>query len=233
MEGVSAAKAELKQMHDRTCFKAIAVGELTRRERQRAMEALMFLTEKKSGEVKGRLAYNGKPTRNWITREDKSSPTAHTESILLTAGIDAMEGRDIMTEDIPNAFIQVHVPESPDGERIVMKIRGVLVDWLIELDPVSYTQFVVYENGKKVLYVKILRAIYGMLVASLLWYRKLRSDLEEIGFKFNEYDSCVANRQVKNNQQTVRFHVDDILCSHIDPKVNTEFHRWSEKSMVD
>ena len=60
-----------------------------------------------------------------------------------------MEGRDIMTEDIPNAFIQVHVPESPDGERIVMKIRGVLVDWLIELDPVSYTQFVVYENGKK------------------------------------------------------------------------------------
>ena len=39
----------------------------------------------------------------------------------------------------------------------------------------------------------------------------------------------MANRQVKNNQQTVRFHVDDILCSHIDPEVNTEFYRWSEK----
>ena len=112
LKGVSAVKAELKQMHDRTCFRAIAVVELSRRERQRAMEALMFLTEKKSKEVKDRLVYNGNPTRNWITQEDKSSPTAHTESILLTAGVDAMEARDVMSSDIPNAFIQVHVPES-------------------------------------------------------------------------------------------------------------------------
>ena len=46
VEVVSAAKAELKQMHDCTCFRAMEVGELTRRERQRAMEALMLLTEK-------------------------------------------------------------------------------------------------------------------------------------------------------------------------------------------
>ena len=130
--------------------------------------------------MKVRLAYNGKPTRDQISREDKSSPTAHRESILLTISVHTMEGRDVMTQDIPNAFIQAHVPESPDGERIVMKIRGVLVDWLIELDPSSYSQFVVYENGKKILYVEILRAIYGMLVASLLWYQKLRNDLEGI-----------------------------------------------------
>ena len=74
----------------------------------------MFLTEKKTKEIKGRLAYNGKPTRDWISREDKSSPTAHTESILLTSGIDAMEGRDMMTLDIPNAFIHAHVPKCPD-----------------------------------------------------------------------------------------------------------------------
>ena len=89
--GVSAAKEELKQLHDRTCWRAIAVRELARQERERAMECLMFLTEKKTNDIKGRLAYNGKPTRDWITREDKSSPTAHTESILLTAGIDALQ----------------------------------------------------------------------------------------------------------------------------------------------
>ena len=77
---------------------------------------------KKSKEIKGRLAYNGKPTHDWISREDKSSPNAQTESILLPVGIDAMECRDIMTLDIPNAFIQAHVPKSPDGERIIMKI---------------------------------------------------------------------------------------------------------------
>ena len=105
-EGVQAAKSELKQMHDRTCFCALAVAKLTRHEQKRAMEALMFLTEKKTKEIKGRLAYNVKPTCNWILREDKSSSTAHTESILLTAGIDAMVGWDVMSLDIPNAFIQ-------------------------------------------------------------------------------------------------------------------------------
>ena len=48
LKGVSAAKAELKQMHDRTCFGAIEVVELYPRERQSAMEALKFLTENES-----------------------------------------------------------------------------------------------------------------------------------------------------------------------------------------
>lgn len=227
--GVSAAKEELKQLHDRTCWRALAVKELTRQERERAMECLMFLTEKKTNDIKGRLAYNGKPTRDWITREDKSSPMAHTESILLTAGIDALQRRDVMSLGIPNAFIQAKVPKKPRGEQIVMKIRGVLVDWLVEMDPHQYAPFVVYEDGKKVLYVEILQALYGMLIASLTWYRKLRADLEGIGFVFNPYDGCVANRLVKGKQQTIRFHVDDILASHMDAEVNSEFYCWCMK----
>ena len=49
-----------------------------------------------------------------------------------------------------------------------MKIRGKLVDWLLELDPGTYSSYVVYEKGVKVVYVEILRAIYGVLEASLL-----------------------------------------------------------------
>ena len=97
-----------------------------------------------------------------------------------------MEGLDVTNHDIPNAFIQAHVPESPDGERIVMKIWGILVDWLVELDRTVYLEDIVYRNWKKLLYVEIIRAIYGMIVARLLWYRKLRGELEEIGFVFNE-----------------------------------------------
>ena len=63
-EGVKAAKGELTQLHERTCWRAMAVAELTRRERERAMECLMFLTEKKSKDIKERLAYNGKLTRD-------------------------------------------------------------------------------------------------------------------------------------------------------------------------
>ena len=65
-----------------------------------------------------------------------------------------------------------------------------------------------------------------MLVAALLWYKTLKKDLEKIGFIFNPYDSCVFNRMVNGNQQTVRFHVNDLLSSHKDPKVNDEFYKW-------
>ena len=131
----------------------------------------MLLTQKASGEVKGRLVYNGKRTRDWISREDKSSPTVMTESLFLTVAVDAYEGRDVMSLDIPNAYIQAGMPRQKIGKRVIMKVRGRIVDWLIELDPLAYLPFVVYENGVKTLYLLVEKAIYGMLEAGLLWYR--------------------------------------------------------------
>jgi hypothetical protein len=64
-----------------------------------------------------------------------------------------------------------------------------------------------------------------MLMASLLWYKKFRGDLEGIGFEFNPYDPCVANRIMSQKQQTMRFHVDDLMSSHMDPMVNNDFEK--------
>ena len=63
-------------------------------------------------------------------------------------------------------------------------------------------------------------------MAALLWYKTLKKDLENVGFVFNPYDSCVCNRLVDGKQQTVRFHVDDLISSHENPKVNDEFYNW-------
>ena len=89
---------------------------MTTGERRKAMTALMFLTEKRDSTIKGRMVYNGKPTREWLSREDSASPTAALESIMLTAVIEAHEGQDVMTVDIPNAFIQTEMPEREEGE---------------------------------------------------------------------------------------------------------------------
>ena len=78
-----------------------------------------------------------------------------------------------MTADVPNAFIQAPMPEvKPGEERVMMKFTGVLVDILVQLSPEVYGPYVVFENGRKVIYVQVLRAIYGMLQAALLWYKK-------------------------------------------------------------
>jgi hypothetical protein len=85
------------------------------------------------------MVYNGKPMREWLSREDSASPTAALESIMLMAVISAHEGRDVMTCDIPNPFIQALMPEVKDGnERVMMKITGVLVNMLVELNPELY-----------------------------------------------------------------------------------------------
>ncbi len=67
-----------------------------------------------------------------------------------------------------------------------------------------------------------------MLQAALLWHSKFRSNLEEVGFAFNPYDPCVANRNTGGKQHTIRFHVDDLLSSHEDPTVNDNFLQWLE-----
>ena len=155
------------------------------------------------------------------------SPTAALESIVLTALIDTNEKRDVMTCDIPNAFIQAEMPEVKQGEeRVMMKITGVLVDLLIEVDSSTFGPKVVFENKKKIIYVRVLKAIYGMMEAALLWYKRFRGELEGIGFKFNPYDPYVANRTQEGTQHTVIFHVDDLKSTHKSPKVNDKFERW-------
>jgi hypothetical protein len=149
----------------------------------------------------------------------------------ITATIDAKQGRDVMTIDVPNAFIQTDM-EKIDRNRLIMKICGPLVEMLVSLNPELYSPFVTEERGEPVLYVELLRALYGTLQVVLLFYKKLKKDLEVIGFKIG-YDPCVATHTVNGKQHTVTWHVDDIKSSHIDPKVNNEFLLWLENIYGD
>ena len=225
--GKDAAQKEMKQLHDRVVFEPILIADMTQLERNRAMESLIFLTEKRDGTVKARTCANGSTQREYIPREEATSPTAATEAILITGVLDAKQGRDVMTLDIPNAFVQTPIPER--GEKIIMKIRGRLVDILIEICPGVYEDYIVYEGKNKVLYVKMLKALYGMLISSVLYYNKFHKDIESIGFEVNPYDICVANRTIEGKQHTVTWHVDDLKSSHVDSKVNDKFHIWCEK----
>jgi hypothetical protein len=102
--------------------------------------------------------------------------------------IEAKEERDVMTCDMPNAFIQAYLPKKEPGEdRVMMKITVVLVDMFIDINPELYGPAVVLENQKKGLYVEVLKAIYGRLEAALLWYKTFRKDLEDNGFVFNPW----------------------------------------------
>ena len=60
--GKEAAVKDLKQQHARKCFAPIAMEALSKTERDRAQQALMHLTEKRDGVMKGQMVHGGKPT---------------------------------------------------------------------------------------------------------------------------------------------------------------------------
>ena len=55
---VSAHK-EMKQLHDRSCFRPVHKCLLNKSERQRAMESLLVLTEKRDKTIKSQHCANG------------------------------------------------------------------------------------------------------------------------------------------------------------------------------
>ena len=71
--------------------------------------------------------------------------------------------------DIANTFLQA------DNDKTVnMLLRGKLTEMMVRIDPALYWEYVTYSaNGVPMLYVRLPKALYGMLRAALLFYKRL------------------------------------------------------------
>ena len=96
-----------------------------------------------------------------------ASPTASTESVILTGVVEAKEKRNVITLDTPNAFIQTYL-ENVD-ERIILILRGIAAEILVGIAPEIYEDYIEIENGQKVLYLECTNVMYGTLKAALLF----------------------------------------------------------------
>ena len=82
--------------------------------------------------------------------------------------MDAMEGRQVVTCDIPGALLQADWPEDND---CYLKFEGLMVDMICDIDP-CYKKFVLTNKrtGKKKLYGKFTKAVYGTLLGANIFY---------------------------------------------------------------
>ena len=223
--GDAAVKKELAQFHTLSCFSPRNAKTLSREERRNALTSLMFLTEKRSGEVKARACANGSAQRTHIAKDEAAAPTVSPDAIFVQATIYAHENRDVATCDIPGAFLQA---DNPDY--VLMRLDGILAELMVQVDPKLYQKYVTTNaKGKPVLYVQLEKAVYGMMKSALLFYRKLVADLVSLGFDINPYDPCVANKIINDKQMTVCWHVDDLFLGHEDPAVVSHFLGWLAK----
>ena len=146
------------------------------------MESMVFLTEKRDKMMKSQHCANGSMQCTYMEHDEVTSLTISTEETLLTAVIEAQEGQDVATCNIPNTFVQTHVEvKDKDGNRTIMKIWGVCVDILCEINPI-YQDYTVTKGNQKVLYVHITQAIFRMLVSAMLFYHKLTKALLSYSF---------------------------------------------------
>ena len=94
---------------------------------------------------------------------------------------------------------------------MLMLLRGKLAETVVQIDPIVHRQCVTHsKSGIPMLHVHLTKALCGMRRAALLFYKKLRPDLELIGFEINPCDPCVANMQINEARLTVCWHVDDL-----------------------
>ncbi len=208
------------QLHIMDTWKAIDPAKLSREEKMRALSLLLLLKEKRMGKIKGRACLNGSPQWAYIPKEDAASPTVSTESTFTTGTIAVSKRRKVRCYDVPSAFVNTDVDKD-----VLMVLKEELVEMMILIAPQVYRKYVTKDKkGTKLLYVKLHKALYGLMRASLLIHRKLQKEFKAYRLQVNPYDPCVANMETKSGKQlTMIWHVDNLMASRKDDFELMEF----------
>jgi len=225
-DGVNALSKKLWQVHDCNVFNPKDPELLTLVKCKAALEYLMFLKNnvERSRHVDVQMVGSSMPTLE--SKEETSSPTVATEALFLSCIIDAEEGRDIATVNVPGAFMHA------DMDSLVrVQLARTMAKLLIQIDPQKYRSYITWECGKPVLYVQLKKALYGMLQAVLLFCKLLSSKLQERGYVINPYNWCVANKIIDGKQCTIVWHMGSLKISHMSLDVVTDVIRKVEEDL--
>ena len=127
--------------------------------------------------------------------------------------INANERREVATDDVVGAYLLADMDEFA-----LLKLTGQSVEIMCTVNN-TYTPLVVIENGKKVLYLQFLKALYGCVRSALLWYKLFSGTLKKMGFELNPYNPCIANKTIEGSHCTIAWYVDDNKISHAKESV--------------
>ena len=82
---------------------------------------------------------------------------------------------------------------------------------------------VTWENGEKVLYMELLKALYGTVKAThLFWEQLVKHLIDDWGLTLNPYDQCVANKVVNGKQCTIVWYINDLKLFHVEEEVGSD-----------
>jgi hypothetical protein len=198
--GKEAAKAVMKefvQFHEKDVLRPKFASALSMIEKQETLRLIMTVKEKRSGELKGRGCADGRKLRGRISNQDATSPTVTREALLMSCAI-----------DVPGAYLHCDM-----DELCHVLLEGVMVDLYLKVNPAASEMVTYGRNGKKRLYTRMNKALYGHMRSGRLFWENISSKLQSMGFESNPDDLCVMNKMVGDDQFTIVLHVDDLKLS--------------------
>jgi hypothetical protein len=225
---------EINQLIDD--FKAIQPVDwrtLTQQQRTKMINSSMFLKEKylaDTGELdklKARLVGGG----NYQSREDYgdiASPTVGLSHVFVVATLAAFERRHVATLDIKGAYLNAHMPKEPEKALYMWLTRSASA--IVIRDHPQFAPFIA-PDGR--IPVKLLRALYGTLEASKLWFDHITATLTQYGLKPNPSGECVFNVTIDGEELTVLLYVDDLFTTCTSKKLLQHFIKYIQDKYKD
>ena len=128
--------------------------------------------EKRDGRIEARKCAVGSKQRTFegYNRAEWASPTVSIDGAIITSAIEAHEKQYIATCDLPGAYLN-----TDNNEKTLMLLKGRLAELMVQVDLKLYRKYAtVSAKGEAMLYVRLSKALYGLLQSALLFYKKLR-----------------------------------------------------------
>ena len=135
-----------------------------------------------------------------------------TESLMIYAA----KNRDASIFDVPVAYLWANIPKD---KTVLVNFEVEFVDIICDVNP-SLLDYVIYEHGKKVLWLKSENALYVCTESSILGYNIFTNTIKKMNSNINPYDKCLAHKIVDYKQFTILWYVADKKLYHVDSKVN-------------
>ena len=126
----------------------------------------MFLKQKRTGKIKARGCVDGRPQQEYIGKEEASLPTISVYALFASCAINALEKREVVTCDIPGAFLQ---SDWSSNKPTSLKFDGIMVDMLLEIYP-SLMEHIIRKGPYRLMCGRLDKAVYVTMLGIILFY---------------------------------------------------------------
>eukprot|EP00590_Aulacoseira_subarctica_P002999 CAMPEP_0172416062 /NCGR_PEP_ID=MMETSP1064-20121228/2499_1 /TAXON_ID=202472 /ORGANISM="Aulacoseira subarctica , Strain CCAP 1002/5" /LENGTH=671 /DNA_ID=CAMNT_0013153423 /DNA_START=324 /DNA_END=2338 /DNA_ORIENTATION=+ len=170
-----------------------------------------FLADGSHDKFKSRLVFDGRDQDPELF-PDRSSPTAALHSLMACVAVASANGMTKVGKiDVKGAFIQTEM----EGPPLYIRCNKDLTKLIVEVLP-GIKKYVTKDG---VLFCRLMKALYGCVQASKLWFNKLTKFLRAQGYEHSPTDPCV-NKIVGDKIFLLVIYVNDILILADESEIN-------------